>query len=456
MKKAILSGGLAAGSRLLPTRELAAELGVSRSTVVTAYEQLHAEGFIEGKVGSGSYVARLRANTSAPAPTRTTVWPSRYAKRLGKVSTAWGIPRTTSLRYNLQYHGPLANPALTSAWSRELARAARYTDPNYPDMQGLPALREAVCCYLARRRGVRATADEVLIVNGSQQALSMVARVLLDEGDTAVIEDPTHHGALSIMAAQGARVVPVRTDGEGLVCGELPATARCVSVTPSHQFPGGSVLSLQRRLDLLEYARAQDCWIVEDDYDGEFRYDVQPLAALRALDTHDRVIYVGTFSKALFPSLRLGYMVLPAALREAFVTAKWLNDFGSSGIEQAALAKFMDSGAFERHLRQVARTLKARRKTLLDGLRACAGERIEVTDSHAGMHEVVWLRDLDHAQCAALIERARERDLHLYPIAPHFANPPPRPGLLLSYASISQSELVEAVRLFGQCLDEFH
>jgi GntR family transcriptional regulator/MocR family aminotransferase len=252
LKSAILGGRLVAGTRLPATRELAAELGVSRTTVVTAYEQLRTEGFIEGKVGSGSYVARLQREPQVPAAVATPARPSRYAQRLENVSLQWGGSRYTSLRYSLEYRRPLVNLALSSAWSRQLAHAARYTDPGYPHMQGLPALREAVCGYLARRRGVQALPDDVLIVNGTQQALSLIVRVFLDEGDTAVIEDPAYYAVHRLLVAHGAQVAAVRTDKEGLVCAELPAAARCVFVTPSHQFPGGSVLSLQRRLELLE------------------------------------------------------------------------------------------------------------------------------------------------------------------------------------------------------------
>jgi GntR family transcriptional regulator/MocR family aminotransferase len=423
--------------------------------VLNAYEQLRAEGFIDGKVGSGSYVAELPQASPKPEAPATLTNPSRYARRLAEISMALSGPRASSLRYNLEYRQPQTNLALTTAWSRMLARAARYTDPGYPEIRGNPALRQAICDYLARRRGILVDPEDVLVTNGTQQALSLIARVLVDEGDTVAIEDPAYYGAYRALVAHGAKLEAVRTDDEGLVCAELPPHARCVFVTPSHQFPGGSLLSLPRRLALLEFAHAHDAWIIEDDYDGEFRYDVHPLAALRSLDSHGRVIYVNSFSKVLFPSLRLGYLVFPTALRDIFGRAKWIDDFGSSGVEQAALAEFMASGAFERHLKQAAKALRARRSALLEALRVHAGERVETTDSHAGMFVVVWLRDLDHARCEALIARAREVGVGLHPIAQHYVRRPPRPGLLISYAGISTAELVEAVRLFGLCLQEF-
>ena len=211
-------------------------------------------------------------------------------------------------------------------------------------------------------------------------------------------------------------------------------------------------MSLPRRLALLRHAQVHDAWILEDDYDGEFRYGGAPLAALRSLDAHDRTLYVGTFSKTLFPSLRLGYMVLPRALVRAFRTAKWLADAGCAAIEQLALAHFIDSGGFERHLRLAAKTLRARRTALVQGLREHGGEHVEVLDSHAGMHLVAWLRGFDATACEALVERARAVGLGLYPIAPYYLRAPERQALLLGYGGLGVGEIREATRLLGSCL----
>lgn len=455
MKFAILDGRIAAGSRLPPTRELARELELSRTTVLSAYEQLRAEGFIDARVGSGSYVSTLQSGPALNSPEQVIDAPSRYAQR-GRAVVNRGIARMhRELRYNLQYGEPMINPAISSAWGRALARATVYTPLHSAGSQGLPALREQICDYLARRRGVLAKPDNVVIVSGTQQAFSLTARVLLDEGDTVVLEEPHYFGAFQTLSAHGARICPVRTDDDGLVCDELPEQAPpLVCVTPSHQFPTGAVLSLQRRLELLRYADAKRCWILEDDYDGEFRYDAHPLAALRSLDEADRVIYVGTFSKVMFGALRLGYMVLPAALRDDFITAKFLSDFSSPGIEQAALANFMQDGSFERHLRLVRKELKARRDELIRGLRQHARDRVEIVDTAAGMHLVVWLRNYDRERAEALVNLARTRGLGLYPLTPHYSNPPPREGLMLGYCGLSVTELREAMRLFGICLDE--
>ena len=348
-----------------------------------------------------------------------------------------------------------AHPSLSSAWRRELAHAAAYTGLKYPDPAGLPTLRGALCDYLARRRGVLAEPDDVLIVSGSQQAFALSADVLLDEGDPVVVEEPGYFGARWVLRARGANQIPVPVDDEGLICEALPhAAPKLVCVTPSHQFPGGSVLSLPRRRELLSYAERHGCWILEDDYDGEFRYDVAPLAALRSLDRSDRVLYVGTFSKVLFPALRLGYMIVPRALRADFIASKRLTDLGCSAIEQAALARFIRSGRFERHLRLAAKSLAERREELLCGLRRHVGDRIEIAGACAGTHVVGWMRDFSRAQLATLIAIARERGLGLHSMEPHYAVPPSRHGLLLGYGGLSIAEIRVATRVFAACLRE--
>ena len=455
LKASILDGRIGAGTQLPPTRELAQELEISRTTVLAAYEQLRAEGFIDGRVGSGSFVSHLQARPPQH-PVRTKIAaPSRYAQRARAVRN-WDIPRMhRGLRYNLQYGYPLVNPALNNAWGRELARAAAYTRLNVNDVAGFGALRQQTCDYLARRRGVQAQPEDVLIVSGTQQAIDLAARVLLDEGDRVVLEEPHYFLAHQALVAHGADIVAVRTDQHGLVCDELPAQApRLLYVTPSHHFPSGAVLSMQRRLDLLHYAERHQCWILEDDYDGEFRYDAHPLAALRSLDRQDRVIYVGTFSKVMFGGLRLAYMVIPAALRNDFISAKYFSDMACPVIDQAALARFMENGGFERHLRLARKELKARRDALVAGLKEHARDRVEITDTPAGMHLVVWLRGYDAPRREALVAHAHQLGLGLHPMSPLYLKAPERQGLLLGYCGLSVNELREAMQLFGRCLDD--
>ena len=456
MKSAIQDGRLTAGARLPPTRVLAEELGLSRITVLTAYEQLRAEGYIIGRVGSGSFVSASRTDPMPPCRTqaKSIAPPSRYAERARQLAD-WSIARKHhDRRLDMQYGRSQVNPTLGAIWGRELARAAARTRLEYANNQGLPILREQICDYLAQSRGIRTSPDRILIVSGTQQAIALASRVLLDEGDAVAIEEPHYFGAWQQFGAHGASLLSIPTDQEGLVCGALPKQApRLVMVTPSHQFPTGSALSLSRREELLRYAQARDCWIMEDDYDGELRYDSPPLPTLRSLDGNDRVIYVGTFSKVMFGAMRLGYMVLPEVLCDDFINAKYLCDRGSPVIQQAALAHFMEDGGFARHLRYIARELNARRRELLAGLQQYAGARVQVADAHAGMHVVAWLPGYDHAQVDALIADAHERGLGLYSIAPHYRKPPAVPGLILGYCGLSKAQLREATQLFGECLD---
>lgn len=465
LKQAILDGRVAPASRLPATRTLARDLDLSRNTVLAAYEQLAAEGFIEGRIGSGCYVAPFApaavAQQTAPlrtAPGKSARGKVRLARRGERMRDLYDrkIPgrQHRGLRYNLQYGVPMTNPQLASAWRRELNHAAAHAATDYPDPQGLVELREQICDYLKRRRGILAAPDDILIVSGTQQAFALAAEVLLDEGDRVVIEDPHYQGARQILQASGAEVLGCRVDADGLVTSDLPRQIkpRLAIVTPSHQFPTGAVLSLARRMDLLAWAERAGCWLIEDDYDGEFRYDARPLAALKSLDRGERVIYIGTFSKVLFPSLRLGYMVLPPGLRDAFIAAKWLADRGCPAIEQVALARLISSGAFERHLRAAAKTLKSRRTALLAALSKHAGSAVEVADSSAGMHVLAWLPGLRHSQATKLVERARERGLGLYLAAPYCLQPLPRPALLLGYADLPPADLEAAMKLFGDCL----
>ncbi len=460
LRELLQEGRLGEGERLPATRLLARELGVSRNTVLAAYEQLQAEGYLRNRVGSGSYVAPgvgLRASAGATVAGTVRELPpqSAYAARARRFHCHARLPGrpVPDCRYAFQYGMPMANPRLGDAWARELARAARFTPQGYPYTQGMPALRQAVARYLARRRGIRVDAEEILIVNGTQQGLSLSARVLLDPGDHVLLEEPHYFAMGEIMQIHGASIQLRAVDAAGLRTDELPLPApRLVCVTPSHQFPAGAVLSLSRRQQLLDYARQQGTWILEDDYDGEFRYDTHPLPALRSLDVHGQVIYVGSFSKLLFPALRLGFLVMPPALREDFINAKWADDFGSSAIEQAALANFMDSGGFERHLRHASGILRKRRHALLGALRRHAHGQLEVDDSHAGTHLVAWWRGRGPEDLDALIALAAQQGLGLHAITPFYHQPPPRAGLLMGYAGLPAADIDPAVRLLAHCL----
>ena len=456
LRAAILEGRLRSGSRLPASREMAVQLRISRNTVIAAYEQLRAEGYVHARVGAGTYVSEVEPARTRPARVAPVTAPTRYVERLRALD--FSILRRggdEGARWDMQIGEPVTDPALFTAWRRTLARAALYADPRYPHSAGLPALREALADYLARRRGVDAAPDEIIVVAGAQQGMGLVARVLVEERDSVVLEEPHYFGLRWTLQTHGARVVGVPVDDAGLVVERLPAVSaakspRLVCVTPAHQFPLGATLSLARRQALLAYAAARRCWIVEDDYDSEFRYDSEPLPALRSLDRDGRVIHVGTFSKTLFPGLRLGYVVAPRGLVRDLIAAKRLHDFGGPTIEQAAMARFIADGSFERHIRKASGALRARREVVLTGLAPHAA--VEVVGAQAGMHLAAWLHGFDRARCQALIALARTRGLGIHSIAPHYLRPPRRSGLLFGYAGLAVRELEAAMQVFGECM----
>jgi len=462
IRHAVQQGRITGGTRLPATRELAQTLGVARNTVRAAYEHLGTVGLLHGRVGSGSFITgSVPPPAHSPAAATpadlglTRAGPSAYARRARELEPEFARWRyRPGLRYNLQYGEPFTDALLPEQWRNELARAALYTGPGYAPLQGLPALREAVCEYLRTRRAVVATPEDVIIVAGTQQGLALTARVLLDEGDTAVVEEPGYFSIRQTLHAHGARVVGVPVDRLGLVTEQLPSRRPgLVFVTPSHQFPLGAVMSQRRRQELLRYAERHDTWIVEDDYDAEIRYDGRQVAALRSVDRSDRVVFIGSFSKVLSPSLRLAYLVAPRGLRQDLVNAKRLADLGCPAIEQAALAHFMSSGGFERHLRRVVRALRSRRNALVNTLRQHAAEALDLQDGHAGMHLVGWLKGRAAAQAPTLVTHAASLGLGLHPLSDHYMVPPRTPALLFGFAALSPSEIEAAGRLLGRALE---
>lgn len=454
LKSQILTGRYKAGSQLPATRTLAAALGVSRNTVLGAYELLGAEQLAVAHPGAGTHVTSLAPERRSKESPNSIRAQSRYSARTRKLSAVTLSRAKSGPRYDLNYGDTFVRPQLFASWRRKLAAAAIRSGPRYLSPAGFYPLRCAIADYLLRRRGVACTPADVIVVAGTQQALTVVARAVLDEGEYALIEDPHYQLAKQALLAHGARLTKVRVDGDGLVTAELPTRApRLIYVTPSHQFPSGAVLSLQRRIELLRYATTHNSWIFEDDYDGEYHYDSRPLPALRSLDVGERVVYTGSFSKTLFPGLRLGYIVCPPALRDDLYMAKAMDDLGCSSIEQAALATFLESRQYEKHLRKSLTELRSRRQALLDALSRHLGESIDVA-STGGVHVVVWFRHLSYANLRRLIEHALERGLGLYPIHPYYQTPPPMPGLMVGFASLSPTQLNTATALLASCLND--
>ena len=457
LRQAILSGTLRAGDRLPSTRDLAEQLGISRTVVVLAYDQLLAEGFVTGRHGSGTYVSGgVTASRTRKQENHAQLRLSRFGRAAGAIASKINFPGRPSpaLRYDFVYGQSDVEAFPFAMWWRILVRQARKISVRKLDYgavaAGNVALREAICAHLRRARAVVCDPSQVIIVNGSQQALDLISRVLLQRGDPIAIEDPQYQGVREILRTAGARLLPVPVDFDGLNPDRLPERARAVFVTPSHQFPTGAILPLARRLALLQWAGRKRAVIVEDDYDGEFRYGGQPLESLQGLDSEGRVIYVGTFSRTVFPSLRIGYLIAPNALAPAFASAKWLSDRHSALLEQETLAEFISSGMYERHLRRVRRRNTARREALLQAMNEFLGDRVALTGDGAGAHVVLW--PSKRVSEDDLIARAASRSVGIYGISRYFLRRPVHTGIMLGYSRMREGEIWEGIRRLGEVL----
>lgn len=460
LRAAILTGRLKHGTRLPSTRELSESLNVSRNTVLNAFEQLLAEGYLESAPASGTFVAMTLPETpNRPAPRSGSVEKPRWSLLARALTVApamhVGDPARKDAGHPRAFRVGL--PALdafpAALWARLVARRARHSDTRGLDYQataGYRPLREAIAAHVTVSRQVRCTADQVVIVSGSQGALDLVARLLVDPGDPVWMEDPGYLGARGALVSAGAQIVPVPVDAEGLrvdVGRKRCPEARLAYLTPSHQFPLGVTLSLTRRLELLAWARSAGAYLVEDDYDSEYRFHGRPLAALQGLDDSGRVIYVGTFSKTLFPALRLGYLILPPALIDTFLAARAFVDGHTAALEQGALTDFIVGGHFGRHLRRMRGLYAERRATLL---RALDGLPLEPFAADTGMHCIGWLPS--GADDAGVARAAAAHDVDVTPLSRFSLTAHARPGLLLGYAGVDPAGIRAGARRLALAL----
>lgn len=453
LRQAILEGRVCAGTRLPPSRDLARSHGVSRGTVVAAYELLRAHGLATGRQGSGTFVATRAEGFAPPGSMRMAGTPPQtaYARRARDVHDHATIPgrRVPGARIDFQYGMVTPSSAIQRRWCRMLAKAPAFEAPGYPNPQGLLRLRRALALHIARTRGIGCQAQDILIVSGVQQATSLAARVVLEAGDVACVEEPGYFSQRRILQMHGAQTLPGLTDADGLRVDLLgPLHPKLICVTPSHQFPTGVVLSGDRRRSLLAYARQCGAWILEDDYDGEFRQDGPPQPALKAIDEAGSVIYVGSFSKTLFAALRIGYMVLPPGLARDFVNAKWAQDFGCSTLEQALLAELIESGEYDKHLRRLSAQLREKRGIMSRILHEGLGGAAEVFPARTGMHLLVWIRGMSTAVGQALTDQAAREGLGLHPVTPCFQSPPTSAGFLMGFGGLSARQVAVGTRLF--------
>ncbi len=454
-RAAIASGELRAGQRVPSTRVLASELGLSRIPVLNSYSQLLAEGYFESRIGAGTVVSGALPEQVAP-PASGVAQPKkprpgsralsrRAALLTPPADTPWLLGHGAfSISHVAFEHFPF------QVWGSLIARHGRnltVKSLRYSNAMGSADLRETIATYLRTARGVRCEAEQIMIVSGSQQALEISARVLLDPGDSVWLEQPGYRYARDVFALAGCRLIPVPVDEEGLDVSagvRLHSKAKAVFVTPSHQYPLGVTLNASRRLQLLDWAQSTGAWIIEDDYDSEYRYESMPIASLQGLDQNSRVIYVGTFSKVLFPSLRLGYLVIPSDLVDAYRALRFRMDLGPPEFLQGVLADFIREGHFGRHLRRMRTIYRERSNALTESLRKELGAAIEVTGAQAGMFIAVSLTKGGNDSELAL--QAAKQNLLLTPLSPCYIGEASRHGFVLGFGSTSAEEMPRAVR----------
>jgi len=468
LRSAILHGRLRAGDRLPATRVLAEQLSLSRTTVAEAYDQLQAEGYIQGKHGSGTYVAPDlpeepmqvtagdgKQGATARHPVRLSQWGERIATE--DYQALFRPPSQDEFQYDFRPHRVAQDLFPWDAWRGAAERALSGDRTRllfYPPSAGHPELRELVAAHIRRYRAVVCSTDQIVIVNGIQQGLNLLVHLLLEPGDRVAVEDPGYPAARLAFEARGLAVTQAPVDRDGLIVdrlADLPAH-RLVHVTPSHQDPTGATLSLTRRLALLELAERTGCLILEDDYDSEFRYEGRPVESLQGLDRNGLVVYGGTFSKSVLAGLRIGFLVLPPALVGPFVAAKSLWDSGAPMLEQAVLAEFMRSGDFERHIRRMRRLYGNRRNALLAALQTCFGDRVEVGERHGGLNMLITL-DLPGSD-AELARAATGAGIGLRPASPYYSEPPTQPRFLMGFAAMTEEEIEVGVRKLGAVLHQ--
>ena len=467
LQKEILEGRLPPGTRLPPTRELASELSLSRNTVGRAYEQLVDEGYLESKIGSGTRVTltlpEQMLNVDVAESEEQQVLQERDIKFSKRGEAIMATSMSAEGQKEAQYWGSgrarafsPALPALDAfpmkVWEKCLHSSLRELDPRdsgYQDVMGYEPLRQELANYVQIARGVRCSPDQIMITNGTQHALSLICNLLLDEGDDVWVEDPSFSGIQVALKAQMANLIPVHVDEEGLVVEEGIAKAehaRMVYISPSHQYPLGVTMSLTRRLQLLQWAQEHSAWIIEDDYDSEYRYEGYPLSALQGLDTSGQVLYIGTFSKVLAPSLRLGYLIVPHALVDALKTARRVSDRGQSLLVQVTLSQFIKEGHFARHIRRM-RALYVKRQELLIKEINKEGQDILTVEPHAaGLHLIAWLDNpKSNISAIDLSQRLLDEGIDAPSLSRFAFSDLGREGLLLGYTA-PEHEIIAAAR----------
>lgn len=468
----ILSGRLVGGARLPSTRTLAKDLGVSRNTITGAFDQLLAEGYLEGRVGAGSFVSSELPEEALQTRSDPDSLPERESQPRRRGLSARGARLSGLRRHSARRYAPAFASGLPDldgfpfdVWSRLMTKAWRRPPRELlasPEPGGYPPLRRAIATYLRTARGVRCEPEQVIVVSGAQQAIGIACHVLLDEGDVALMEEPGYPGVRGALIAAGIRTAFAPVDEEGLdveAAERVAPDAKLACVAPSHQYPLGVTMSLARRLKLLDWAQRRDGWILEDDYDSEYRYAGRPLSALQGLDADGRVVYVGSFSKVMFPSLRIGYLVVPEDLTDPFRFARAALDDHPSTVAQPALTAFIEEGHFATHLRRMRKRYADRQAALVAAAEARLDGLLRIGPAEAGMHllarftpELAVRMDDVEAQ-----RRAAEAGVTVSALSAYYADaagrPPGAPGLLLGYAAVPEDKIPGHVEKLARALE---
>jgi GntR family transcriptional regulator/MocR family aminotransferase len=451
IRRAVLDRRLRPGDALPPGRELARALAVSRATVTVAYERLAAEGFVTSQQGSGTFVSELITLTGEK--------PRRRSSGALQPRPIWDVmalpPAFDTNRFDFRTGRCDASLFPHRSWRRSVTWALRSGETTagvYEHPAGNRDLMGAIARHIGLSRGIRASADDIIVTNGTQQALDVVARVLMAPGDGIAVEDPSYGPPRQLFKTLGIRVVGVPVDRHGLVVDALPRGVRAVYVTPSHQFPLSVTMTLSRRQALLAWAERNNAAIIEDDYDSEFRFGGRPLEPLQTLDERGRVVYVGSFSKTMLPTLRLGFLVTPPSLREALHKAKFVTDWHSSTLAQAALARFIDEGAFARHVRRVSAIYRGRHQILADSITRDFAEHLELIPSTTGLHLAALSRRMSVNQIAEIACRAADRGVAIQVLSRFAVSGTPLAGIVLGYGAIPTEDIKEGLQLLRACI----
>jgi GntR family transcriptional regulator / MocR family aminotransferase len=464
LRRSILTGRLLPGQQVPSTRSLSQAIGVSRTTVTQGYEQLLSEGYLETRHGSGTFVcgqlpdALLHTEAIAPIdrPKPATLQLSKYAQSM--VGNPLVLQSYPTAEISFRYGRPALQQFPIALWRKLLSRhcSADTEWLDYAlDAQGDLGLRTAIAHYLGRARAVQCKPEQIVLTNGTQQGLDLILRVLIEPGDQIALEDPTYLSARKVFLSHNVNLLPIPVDASGLAIEQLISQTsahpvRLLYVTPSHQFPTGATLSLSRRLALLQWAQQTGTMIIEDDYDSEYRYGDKPIPALQGLDSSDSVIYLGTFSKVLFPSLRIGYLVLPARLVPFITQAKWLSDRQLPMLEQKVLTDFIEAGHLESHVRKMRSHYDRLRQALVQALQQHFGSRVEILGEKAGIHVMVrFLLDMSGAE---ILARSLQAGVGIVPAAPCYLGAGGESEFILGYGELEEERIVEAIQRLADVL----